>query len=80
MLNMFLLGCSTSSKILWKSQPQGDFIPDTRQPSDACKAIQQKDSALRTCTLITAKASHDEKECIEGMSPAGCFACKFDCR
>jgi hypothetical protein len=62
----------------WKSEPQGDFVRDTRNPEDVCRGIQKRDS-LTSCKLLNAKASRDDKECVGGMSPAGCFACKFQC-
>lgn len=64
---------------LWKSSPQGDFVEDTRDPGDVCKEIQSQEG-LENCDIIISKESNDESECADGMSVAGCFACKFECQ
>lgn len=86
----FLSGCSQNNvkqdvgivqkneNIVWHSEPQGDFVTDTRDPFEVCRSLQSKNN-LKSCRLLTAKGSQDKKECADGMSVAGCFACEFDC-
>ena len=77
---VFLVGCTSSPRIVWVSEPAGDEAPDTREPSAVCMQLQTEKSELKTCALLESKSSDDEKECVDGMSNAGCFACKFECR
>jgi len=64
--------------IVWKSQPKGDFAYDDRNPADVCKQI-QTEQKMDNCTLIDSISSNSDKECVDGKSVAGCFACKFSC-
>ena len=83
---IFLSGCSSAQNtqnaqpnIVWKSQPKGDFVIDDRNPADVCKGIQTEQN-LNNCTLVTSMSSNTDKECVDGKSVAGCFACKFSCQ
>ncbi len=64
--------------ILWKSEAQGDFVYDDRDPNSVCKKI-QSEQGLNNCSIIISKKSENKTECADGMSVAGCFACKFEC-
>lgn len=77
---VFLVGCTSSPRIVWVSESAGDEAPDTREPSAVCMHIQTEKTELQTCTLLESKYSNEQKECVDGMSIAGCFACKFECR
>ncbi len=68
----------TSLIMIWKSEVQGDYVHDDRDPNSVCKKI-QTEQRLNNCTIIISKRSNDESECVDGMSVAGCFACKFEC-
>ncbi|MDD4318926.1 MAG: hypothetical protein PHW10_01205 [Candidatus Peribacteraceae bacterium] len=74
-----LLTACSSSRIVLRSVPQGDFVADTRDPAEVCEQVRLKEGGLQNCANLTAKASRDEKECVDGMSVAGCFACAFRC-
>jgi len=67
-----------ADKSFWKSVPQGDFVADTRDSAEVCEGIQAAEK-LDKCTIILSKSSMDKLECADGMSVAGCFACKFEC-
>ena len=92
---VFLIGCSqqplsqtqpvatepapiTPGNILWKSEALGDFVRDDRDPNSVCKII-QSEQGLNNCSIIISRKSQDKSECADGMSVAGCFACKFEC-
>ena len=73
-------------KIIERSVPQGDLVPDMRSPIEACnpiiKEVQDSNPNLN-CRLIDSKrvdSSDDWKECIDGVNIAGCFTCKFECK
>ena len=68
----------TNDQIFWKSQPQGDFIRDDRDPAVVCKNLQTEQN-LNSCDLLLSKKSINAEECADGMSVAGCFACQFAC-
>lgn len=64
--------------IFWKSDSQGDEVLDERDPANVCKELQTEQN-LNNCNIIISKKSENREECVDGMSVAGCFACKFDC-
>lgn len=66
------------SNIFWKSEIQGDEIPDERKPEIVCRNLQDN-QGLNSCTIINAKKSENSEECSDGIGVAGCFACQFDC-
>ncbi|MDO8667596.1 MAG: hypothetical protein Q7K35_00670 [bacterium] len=83
---VFLAGCQQPTtndnqpklKIIWKSQAKGDYVADNRDPESVCKIV-QTDNNMNNCNLLLSKSSADKTECADGMSVAGCFACKFEC-
>ncbi len=69
---------AASHMMIWKSEAQGDYVHDDRDPNGVCKKI-QSDQELNDCRIVISKRSNDKSECVDGMSVAGCFACKFEC-
>lgn len=67
-----------SHMVIWKSEIQGDYTYDDRDPHSVCKKI-QSEQGFNDCRIIISKRSNDKLECAYGMSVAGCFACKFEC-
>jgi hypothetical protein len=77
---LFLMtACVSSPHVVRLSTPQGDFVPDMRDPRGVCVAMQEE-RGMSNCILKEAKASSKRDECPGGMSVAGCFACIFECR
>jgi len=76
---VLLAGCTVGPRIVRMSSPQGDLVIDTRDPREVCLSLQQEKKTVQHCTLQEAKASSEERECVDGMSIAGCFVCTFEC-
>lgn len=76
--NQALQNEDAEKKIIWKSSIQGDEVKDSRNPNNVCRSL-QKSKELENCSLVLAKESRNPNECMDGMSMAGCFACKFEC-
>ncbi|MFH0851902.1 MAG: hypothetical protein V1876_04105, partial [Candidatus Peregrinibacteria bacterium] len=76
---VLLTGCTIGPRIVRMSSLQGDFVVDTRDPREVCLALRQEKKKAQHCTLREAKASSKERECVDGMSVAGCFTCTFEC-
>lgn len=73
-----LAACTPVPRTVRVSTPQGDLAVDTRDPTEVCVQLQYE-RKMQDCTLKEAKASTSEKECVDGMSIAGCFACTLTC-
>ena len=75
---IFLISGCAAPTVIMHSAPKGDFVADTRDPAVVCPELQEQ-YELQECTITEAKSSQDPSECVDGMSPAGCFACTFKC-
>ena len=65
--------------IIWKSDPAGDLVPDTRDPKAVCLAL-QIEKKLDLCTLFESlRLDYGGERCVDGAPAGGCFACKFEC-